>query len=312
MHHRPGERLVIAGRFRQRDYPRQLFFKKLGPYHRGTCLRCRNRVENRVQTGQSASVFDCRPSMTNPRPSTLHPLIRASHGDWQRFGSKAIGPHWNKAAVGWARRLDWLRPTERPKPHHKGGSRTAEMARLEAVLLVARQPLSSRRIAQLARLADGTQARTLIRRLQRCYDEEQTAFRVEEFAGGFQLLTRPKFGGWLRRLGAGSGEGRLSSPALETLAVVAYRQPVVRADIEAIRGVGCGEILRQLMDRDLVKIVGRANELGRPFLYGTTRRFLQVFGLQNLDALPRASELRRTNQTVARIPLSAEDETIAE
>lgn len=259
-----------------------------------------------------ATVFDTRSSMTNPRPSLLQPLGRASHGAWPQSGSMAMRPHWGTPAVGSARRLDWLRPIGRAKPHHKGGSRSAEMARLEAVLLVARQPLSSRRIAQLARLADGTQARTLIRRLQRCYDEEQTAFRVEEFAGGFQLLTRPKFGGWLRRLGAGIGEGRLSSPALETLAVVAYRQPVVRADIEAIRGVGCGEILRQLMDRDLVKIVGRANELGRPFLYGTTRRFLQLFGLRNLEALPRASELRTTNQTVARIPLSAEDETMAE
>lgn len=173
------------------------------------------------------------------------------------------------------------------------------MARLEAVLLVARQPLSTRRLAQLARLADGTQARTLIRRLQICYDTEGTAFRVEEFAGGFQLLTRPKFSGWLRRLGTVGGEGRLSSPALETLAVVAYRQPVVRGEIEAIRGVGCGEILRQLMDRDLVKIVGRAEELGRPFLYGTTKRFLQAFGLRNLDALPRASELRLTSRPAA-------------
>jgi segregation and condensation protein B len=83
------------------------------------------------------------------------------------------------------------------------------------------------------------------------------------------------------------------------LAVVAYRQPVVRAEIEAIRGVGCGEILRQLMDRDLVKIVGRAGELGRPFLYGTTKRFLEAFGLRNLDGLPRASELRSLGENVA-------------
>jgi segregation and condensation protein B len=174
------------------------------------------------------------------------------------------------------------------------------MARLEAVLLVARQPLSSRRLAQLARLADGTQARTLIRRLQSCYDGEGAAFRVEEFAGGFQLLTRPKFNTWLRRLGTSGGEGRLSSPALETLAVVAYRQPVVRGEVEAIRGVGCGEILRQLMDRDLVKIVGRSGELGRPFLYGTTKRFLQTFGLRNLDGLPRAGELRIANRSSAK------------
>lgn len=171
-------------------------------------------------------------------------------------------------------------------------ARTPEMARLEAVLLIAREPLSVRRLAQIARLADGTQARTLIRRLTRLYDEQQTAFRVEEFAGGFQLLTRGKFGGWLRRLYPRTTEHRLSAPALETLAVVAYRQPIVRAEIEAVRGVGCGEILRQLMDRDLVRILGRANELGRPFLYGTAKHFLQAFGLRNLEDLPRAAELR--------------------
>jgi segregation and condensation protein B len=83
-------------------------------------------------------------------------------------------------------------------------------------------------------------------------------------------------------------EVRLSAPAMETLAVVAYRQPVLRAEVEAIRGVQCGEILRQLMERDLVRIAGRSEELGRPFLYGTTRRFLEVFGLRHLDELPRA------------------------
>jgi segregation and condensation protein B len=82
-------------------------------------------------------------------------------------------------------------------------------------------------------------------------------------------------------------EVRLSAPALETLAVVAYRQPLGRAEIEAVRGVQCGEILRQLMERDLVRIVGRSEELGRPFLYGTSKRFLQVFGLRHLDELPR-------------------------
>jgi segregation and condensation protein B len=166
------------------------------------------------------------------------------------------------------------------------------MARLEAILLLAREPLSSRRLAQLARLADGTQARTLVRRLARAYDEAQAAFQVAEIAGGFQLLTRPRFAGWLRRLYGASVAARLSAPALETLAVVAYRQPVVRAEIEAIRGVGCGEILRQLMDRDLVRMSGRASELGRPFLYGTTKRFLQLFGLRSLDDMPRARQLR--------------------
>lgn len=170
--------------------------------------------------------------------------------------------------------------------------RDARLARLEAVLLLANEPLSTRKLAQFTSLADGTEARTLIRTLNRLYDAWGTAFRVEEVAGGFQLMTRARFAPWLRRLYQTPVETRLSSPALETLAVVAYRQPVLRAEIEAVRGVQSGEILRQLMERDLVRITGRSPELGRPFLYGTTRRFLQTFGLRNLDELPRAEALR--------------------
>ena len=116
-------------------------------------------------------------------------------------------------------------------------------------------------------------------------------------AGGYQLLSRREFAPWLRPQAATEREIRLSPPALETLAVVAYRQPVLRAEVEAIRGVACGEILRQLMDRDLLRIVGRSEELGRPLRYGTTKRFLEVFGLSNLDQLPWADQLRRTAQT---------------
>jgi len=117
-------------------------------------------------------------------------------------------------------------------------------------------------------------------------------------AGGFQLMTRPKFVPWLRRLGSAPAEVRLSAPAMETLAVVAYRQPVLRADVEAIRGVQSGEVLRQLIERDLVRIVGRSEELGRPFLYGTTKQFLQVFGLRHLEELPRADVLRTCQPSV--------------
>ncbi len=166
------------------------------------------------------------------------------------------------------------------------------MAELEAILLLAREPLGTRKLAQLAGLADGTEARTLIRALNQLYDAEGSAFRVEEVAGGLQLMSRPKFAPWLRRLQPVPVEVRLSPPTMETLAVVAYRQPILRAQIEAIRGVQCGEILRQLMERDLVRIVGRSEDLGRPFLYGTTRQFLQTFGLRHLDELPRAEWLR--------------------
>jgi segregation and condensation protein B len=167
------------------------------------------------------------------------------------------------------------------------------MSRVEAVLFLTKEPLSSRKLAQLAKLADGTEARTLVGRLNGLYDSGGRSFRVENVAGGYQLLTRPKFAAWLRRMAGSPPEFRLSGPAMETLAVVAYRQPVLRAEIEAIRGVQCGEILRQLMERNMVRIAGRAEELGRPFLYGTTKNFLQVFGLRNLDELPRASMLRK-------------------
>jgi segregation and condensation protein B len=172
--------------------------------------------------------------------------------------------------------------------------RDERMARLEAVLFVAREPMSTRKLAQLAGLSDGTEARTCVGRLNQTYEASQSAFRVESVAGGFQLLTRPRYSPWLRRLHQSRVETRLSSPAAETLAIIAYRQPVLRAEIEAIRGVKCGEIVRQLMERDLVRVAGKSEELGRPFLYATTRRFLQVFGLRDLDELPRADKLRAT------------------
>lgn len=196
-----------------------------------------------------------------------------------------------RAATHWPVSRSASREADVPSEAHSQ-ARDAALQRLEAVLFLAREPLTSRKLSQYAGLADGTQARTLIRRLNGLYDAEGRAFRVEHTAGGYQLLSRRKFASWLRRLAHVPGEVRLSAPALETLAVIAYRQPVPRADIEAIRGVNCGEILRQLMDRDLVRIDGRSDELGRPFLYSTTKHFLQIFGLVNLDELPRADWLR--------------------
>jgi segregation and condensation protein B len=190
-------------------------------------------------------------------------------------------------------RLRLANPTKIAGAAESPWARDERTARLEAVLFLSREPLGTRKLAQLAHLADGTEARTLIRRLNRWYDESGSAFRAEEIAGGFQLMSRPKFGVWLRRLYNSPAEIRLSAPALETLAVVAYRQPVLRVEIEAVRGVDCGEILRQLMDRELVRTAGRAEELGRPYWYATTKRFLQIFGLRHLDDLPRADVLRK-------------------
>ncbi len=175
-------------------------------------------------------------------------------------------------------------------------STSARRSRLEAILFLAREPLSLRKLAQLANLTDATEARTVLKSLAARYDERQCAFQVAQIAGGYQLLSRREFVTWIRPQAAQEHDFRLSPPALETLVVVAYRQPMLRAEVEAIRGVACGEILRQLLDRDLLRIVGRSEELGRPLRYGTTKRFLEVFGLSNLEELPWAGELRRTDE----------------
>ncbi len=158
--------------------------------------------------------------------------------------------------------------------------------RTEAVLLFHRGPINLRKLASLASLADATEARTRIRELNELYDHTGSALRIEEVAGGHQLLTRPALAPWLRRMSHIPPPIQLGSAAMETLTIIAYRQPVLRADIEAIRGVACGELVRQLMQKDLVRICGRSEELGRPYLYGTTPYFLQVFGLKNAGALP--------------------------
>jgi segregation and condensation protein B len=166
-------------------------------------------------------------------------------------------------------------------------ARDAALATLEAVLLVADEPLPTRRLAHAAGLADAAAARRLLKKLQNLYDQDATAFQIEEIAGGFQLLTRPAYHRWLTSLRRTGHELRLTGPARETLAIVAYRQPIMRAEIEKIRGVHCGETLRLLMEKGLVKIAGRDDSLGRPVLYGTTKKFLQVFGLKSLKDLPR-------------------------
>jgi segregation and condensation protein B len=130
-----------------------------------------------------------------------------------------------------------------------------------------------------------------VARLNGAYASTNRQFRIELVAGGYRLLTLPQHHGLLARFHGLGAQTRLSKPALETLAIIAYKQPVTRAQLEAIRGVACGEVLRSLLDRRLVNIVGRAEELGRPMLYGTTRAFLELFGLSSLKDLPAPSDL---------------------
>ena len=221
---------------------------------------------------------------------------------------------WGGAASGrnglphsrWASLQRRVLPSSGDSARVAAANRLARRSRLEAVLLLAREPLGLRKLAQSANLADATEARTLLAELRRCYDARGCAFQAEQLAGGYQLMTRPKFAPWLRPLVPAEQQIRLSPPALETLAVVAYRQPVLRSEVEAIRGVACGEILRQLMDRDLLRIVGRSEELGRPLWYGTTKRFLHVFGLSSLEQLPMADQLRSDSVAIATGQIAAE------
>ena len=185
-------------------------------------------------------------------------------------------------------------PTEEQKGGDPEEDVEVRLRRLEGVLFISREPLTTRRLAQLAVLADATEARTLIRRLNERFEKVGRAFRIEEVGGGFEMLTKPQFAPWLRRMGHVPQEERLTAAAMEVLAIIAYRQPVMRADIEAIRGVGSEEVLKQLLSRDLVRICGRSDELGRPYLYGTTKRFLKMFGLKSLEKLPRADWINET------------------
>ncbi len=137
------------------------------------------------------------------------------------------------------------------------------------------------------------------------YIEEQRAFQLLEKAEGWQLASDPAYAPWVRQLFPAAKPHRLTPPSLETLAIVAYRQPITRADIEAVRGVAVDGVLQSLMERGLVKIAGRAEVPGRPLLYETTQFFLEHFGLRNLDELPNSEELRRRYLPTAPQPAAA-------
>jgi len=174
-------------------------------------------------------------------------------------------------------------------------ARTPKMARLEAVLFVAEGALSAKKLSQIATLADVRETLSLIDQLNAAYDAQQSAFRIERVAAGYQLLTLATLSPWLDRIHHRQARLKLSSPMMETLAVISYRQPCTRADVEAIRGVQSAEIIKQLMEKNLVRVTGEDQSLGRPYLYGTTRLFLETFGLTSLNDLPMADELRRVS-----------------
>ncbi|MFH1717961.1 MAG: SMC-Scp complex subunit ScpB [Planctomycetota bacterium] len=163
---------------------------------------------------------------------------------------------------------------------------------IEAVLFASDEPLTDGRLAGIVE-TEAKQVRQHIKNLNEKYHANNNAFRIEQIAGGYQMLTLSPYNHWLKKLLRVRSDSKLSAAALETLAILAYKQPIIRADIEAIRGVAVGEVIRSLCYKGLVKIVGRAEVLGRPMMYGTTKKFLEVFGLNTLKDLPKIEELKK-------------------
>ncbi len=177
---------------------------------------------------------------------------------------------------------------------------------IEALLFVAGNPLSADRLKGLFEDASPEQIEAQLASLGREYDDRGAGIMLAEVAGGHQLATRPEYASWIRKFKSVKASSKLSRPALETLAIVAYKQPITRTEVEAIRGVNIGGIMRNLMERRLVKIVGKKDVPGKPIMYGTTPEFLQYFGMKDLSALPTLKEfqeLEAAEEVMEEIPV---------
>lgn len=162
---------------------------------------------------------------------------------------------------------------------------------VEALLFASERPLTEREICAWVPERSPLEIRLALEELLAEYDGMGRSFLLREVAHGFQFRTRPAFGPYVQRMRKGIA-GRLSRASMETLAVIAYRQPVMRHEIEAVRGVDAGGVLRTLMEKGLIRISGRKDLPGRPLLYGTTNKFLEVFDLKDLASLPKLKEIR--------------------
>jgi segregation and condensation protein B len=181
---------------------------------------------------------------------------------------------------------------------------------VEAILFAAQKPLSLNEIKNIISKPEDVEATEVTRAFKKVkpaeisgaiealkvdYTQQGRSFQIQEVAGALQLISQPQFAPWLKQLFSEHRSSRLSQPALETLAIIAYRQPITRSDIEGVRGVAVDGVMQTLLERGLVTITGRAEVPGRPMLYGTTRLFLEQFGLNDLNEMPAVEELRRAN-----------------
>lgn len=191
--------------------------------------------------------------------------------------------------------LETVQPTEdtATEQENMGAGLDSEKLRpiLECLLFSTTQPLSIKQIAGIINDADSKSIRKTLLDLQVEYDQAYRGLQIVEVAGGYQMATRAQYASYIMRLNK-KKRSPLSLPALETLAIIAYKQPIIRADIEAVRGVDSSGVLQTLTDLDLIKVVGRKDVIGRPPMYGTTEEFLKVFGLKRLSDLPSIKELR--------------------
>lgn len=162
---------------------------------------------------------------------------------------------------------------------------------VEAVLFASDEPLTAAEIARADEALDEDRVEAALAALRAAYDDSGRAFELREVAGGVQIATRPEFAPYLERFDTVAKPTRLSGPALEALAIVAYRQPISRIEIEYVRGVNSSGVVRTLLDRELIHVAGRGEGVGRPVLYATTRRFMEHFGFASMEDLPRPDEL---------------------
>ena len=176
---------------------------------------------------------------------------------------------------------------------------------VEALLFSTDEPLASEKISGVLTFVSPEQVKAIIDQLNQKYTDNEHAFRIREIAGGFQVYTLPEYALWIENLWEKTRWQRLSRPALETLAIVAYRQPIVKGEIDKIRGVQSDGTLRTLLERDLIEIKGREKSPGRPLLYQTTEKFLSFFGINDLKELPQLEELKTVLEAEG---ISAKDE----
>lgn len=167
---------------------------------------------------------------------------------------------------------------------------------IESLLFVAETPLKIEKIKSILDIADRQAIRDALTSLAEEYESAKRGFFLAEVAGGFQVRTRPEYSQWVRRLKE-TRPARLSRAAMETLSIVAYKQPVLRSDVEYLRGVDCGGTIRTLLERGLIRILGRKDLPGRPIIYGTTRKFLELFDLKDLNELPSLKDLTDLGET---------------